>query len=214
MGHNNQGHHRTVYEWAAALPAFLVLVFVILLNTSHTMHAQILQLGERFWEGYFELRHDPVEPVCNPNTDIESELQRRIDEQNGQVIDEFDLFAPDPINPEAMRISLQSAKDECELKFSQYSDKLERITPGLETFRVLEQGISKFGEIGLSTERILLAILVLICGGTALMRRHHISLRPMITVMDYRVAAGAQAIAFSMLFYLSLIHISEPTRPY
>ncbi|MFT6422559.1 MAG: TRAP-type C4-dicarboxylate transport system permease large subunit [Thalassolituus sp.] len=201
MGHNNQGHHRTVYEWAAALPAFLVLVFVILLNTSHTMHAQILQLGERFWEGYFELRHDPVEPVCNPNTDIESELQRRIDEQDSQVIDEFDLFAPDPINPEAMRISLQSAKDECELKFSQYSDKLERITPGLETFRVLEQGISKFGEIGLSTERILLAILVLICGGTALMRRHHISLRPMITVMDYRVAAGAQAIAFSMLFY-------------
>lgn len=196
-----QGHHRTIYEWVAALPAFLVLVFVILLNTSHTMHAQLLQLGEHAWEGYFELRHDPIEPTCDPQADVDAELARRIGEQSAEASDEFDLFAPEPINPVAMRVSLQAAKDKCQASFVHYSDKLERITPGLETFRVLEKGVSTFGEIGLSTERILLAVLVLICGGTALMRRHHISLRPMITVMDYRVAAGAQAIAFSMLFY-------------
>jgi TRAP-type C4-dicarboxylate transport system permease large subunit len=47
----------------------------------------------------------------------------------------------------------------------------------------------------------MLAVLVLICGLTAVFRRHHIALRPMETVMDYRVAAGAQLISSSILFY-------------
>lgn len=201
MEHDTRAHHRTIYEWVAALPAFLVLVFVILLNTSHTMHAQLLQLGESVWEGYFQLRHDPTEPTCDIDMDIDAEVARRISEQNSQASDDFDLFAAEPINPESMRQSLQQVKDECQGKYTQYTENVERITPGLKAFRSLELGVSTFGEIGLSTERILLAVLVLICGGTALFRRHHIALRPMITVMDYRVAAAAQAIAFSMLFY-------------
>jgi len=54
--------NRSAYEWLAALPAFLVLVFVVILNTSHAIHAQLLQVGEGIWDGYFMLRSDPVEP--------------------------------------------------------------------------------------------------------------------------------------------------------
>ncbi len=193
--------HRTIYEWLAALPAFLVLVFVIILNTSHTMHAQLLQLGESVWEGYFLLRHDPVEPSCNLNMDIDVELNRLIQERNSQPVDEFDLFAPEPVDPAIMRKSLTAAKEQCQIKYDQYDATKDRITPAVQLFRSVELGVAKFGELGMATQRVMLAILVLICGGTALVRRHHISLRPMVTAMDYRVAAGAQFIAFSILFY-------------
>ena len=193
--------NRTIYEWLAALPAFLVLVFVIILNTSHTMHAQLLQLGESVWEGYFMLRHDPVEPSCNLNMDIDTELARIVEERNNQPMDEFDLFAPEPVDPAVMRKSLEAAQAQCEIKYDQYNATKDRITPAVEIFRSVELGVANFGELGMATQRIMLAILVLICGGTALFRRHHIALRPMVTAMDYRVAAGAQFVAFAILFY-------------
>ncbi|SIS76100.1 TRAP-type C4-dicarboxylate transport system, large permease component [Thalassolituus maritimus] len=193
--------NRTIYEWLAALPAFLVLVFVIILNTSHTMHAQLLQLGESVWEGYFMLRHDPVEPSCNLNMDIDTELARIVEERNNQPMDEFDLFAPEPVDPAVMRKSLEAAQTQCEIKYDQYNATKDRITPAVEIFRSVELGVANFGELGMATQRIMLAILVLICGGTALFRRHHIALRPMVTAMDYRVAAGAQFVAFAILFY-------------
>ena len=193
--------NRTIYEWLAALPAFLVLVFVIILNTSHTMHAQLLQLGESVWEGYFMLRYDPVEPSCNLNMDIDTELARIVEERNNQPMDEFDLFAPEPVDPAVMRKSLEAAQAQCEIKYDQYNATKDRITPAVEIFRSVELGVANFGELGMATQRIMLAILVLICGGTALFRRHHIALRPMVTAMDYRVAAGAQFVAFAILFY-------------
>ncbi|MEE3189368.1 MAG: C4-dicarboxylate ABC transporter, partial [Pseudomonadota bacterium] len=193
--------NRTIYEWLAALPAFLVLVFVIILNTSHTMHAQLLQLGESVWEGYFMLRHDPVEPSCNLNMDIDTELARIVEERNNQPMDEFDLFAPEPVDPAVMRKSLEAAQAQCEIKYDQYNATKDRITPAVEIFRSVELGVANFGELGMATQRLMLAIRVRLCGGTALFRRHHIALRPMVTAMDYRVAAGAQFVAFAILFY-------------
>jgi TRAP-type C4-dicarboxylate transport system permease large subunit len=186
-------------EWSTALPAFLILVFVILLNTSHTVHGQLLQLGESIWDGYFQLRQDPVAPECDPNMDIEAEVQARL--AAAPVVDEFDLFAAPPPDPEAMRKSLMASKASCAAKHAAYAANVEQITTGVEIFRILELGVAEVGEVGLSAERILLAVLVLICGGMALFRRHHIALRPMETVMDYKVAALGQMFAFAVLFY-------------
>ncbi|MDF1640885.1 TRAP transporter large permease subunit [Thalassolituus oleivorans] len=194
--------NRTLYQWLAALPAFLVLVFVITLNTSHTMHAQLLQLGEAIWEGYFQLREDPVQPSCDVNMDVEVATQRLIAERNAIPEDDgFSLFEPDPVDPVAIRKSLEAVKSQCQEKFDQYNGTKDRITTGVQIFRSVEKGIAEFGSAGMSVERILLAILVLICGGTALVTRHHIALRPTVTAMDYRVSAGAQFIAFCLLFY-------------
>src|SRR5690606_22583533 len=192
--------HRTAYEWLAALPAFVVLVFVVVLNTSSSLHAQLLQLGESMWTGYFQLRIDPVQPACNPAMDIDAELQRLIHQANNSV-DEFDLFAPEPVNEGALRQSLLASQQQCAERHVLYESAVERITPGVQIFRTIELGIAGFGEFGMNAQRIMLAVLVLICGLTALFRRHHIALRPMETEMDYRVAAGAQLIASTILFY-------------
>ena len=200
---DSQAYHRrrALVEWAAGLPAFLILVFVILLNTSTTLHGQLLQLGESVWEGYFQLRHDPVQPSCDPQMNIEAELDRRMAEQQAAQADEFDLFGAAPVDRGAMRSSLESSKASCQSKHADYISNTEQITTGVKIFRTIELGVSNFGEIGLSTERIALAILVLICGATALFRRHHIALKPMETANDFRVAAVAQGIAFAFLFY-------------
>lgn len=191
--------NRTAYEWLAALPAFLVLVFVVVLNTSGALHAQLLQLGESIWSGYFQLRIDPVEPSCNKAMDIDGELQRLIAQAN--TADDFDLFEPEPVNEDALRQSLMASQQQCAERHALYESASERITPAVRVFRSIELGVAKFGEFGLNAQRIMLAVLVLICGLTALFRRHHIALRPMETVMDYRVAAGAQLIASSILFF-------------
>lgn len=191
---------RSAYEWLAAMPAFLVLVFVVILNTSHAIHAQLLQVGEGIWEGYFTLRSDPVQPGCDVNMDIDEQLAILVAEHSVDE-DEWDLFDTEPVDEGALRQSLSAAKQQCEFKHEQYNQTAGRITTGVKVFRTLELGVARFGDFGLSAQRIMLAILVLICGLTALFRRHHIALRPMSTVMDYRVASAAQLIASGILFY-------------
>lgn len=192
--------NRTAYEWLAAMPAFLVLVFVVVLNSSHALHARLLQLGENVWDGYYQLRLDPVAPSCNPAMDIDAELARLVDEASAQD-DEWDLFEAEPVDPAVMRQSLLAAQQQCAEKHAFYNETSERITPAVVAFRTVEQAIASFGEFGMTAQRIMLAVLVLICGLTALFRRHHIALRPMETEMDYRVASGAQLIASGILFY-------------
>src|SRR5690554_3682882 len=97
--------NRTVYEWLAALPAFLILVFVVVLNTSSAIHSQLLHVGEGIWTGYFELRFDPAEPSCDRNLNIETELQRLMAEAEDAVEDEWDLLAPEPVDENILRQS-------------------------------------------------------------------------------------------------------------
>jgi TRAP-type C4-dicarboxylate transport system permease large subunit len=186
------------------MPAFLVLIFVILLNTSHATHAQLLKLGENVWDGYFLLRSDPVQPSCEINDDIDAQLARLITENSAPAEeDEWDLFDedPEPIDEGLLRQSLVNAQAVCQTKHLTYEQTVDRITPAVKVFRTIELSVAEFGEFGLHAQRIMLAILVLICGMTALFRRHHIALRPMETVMDYRVASFAQMIASGILFF-------------
>jgi TRAP-type C4-dicarboxylate transport system permease large subunit len=196
--------NRTGFEWLAAMPAFLVLIFVILFNTSHATHAQLLKLGENIWDGYFQLRSDPVQPSCVISSDIDGQLALLIAESAaGAEEDEWDFFGDDvePVNEGVLRQSLMNAQAVCQTKHQTYESTVDRVTPAVKAFRAVELAVADFGELGLHAQRIMLAVLVLICGMTAVSRRHHIALRPMITVMDYRVAAVAQTISSAILFF-------------
>ena len=156
--------NRTVYEWMAALPAFLILVFVVVLNTSSALHSQLLHLGEGIWTGYFELRFDPAEPSCDRNTDINTELQRLLAQAEDVEVDEWDLLAPEPVNEDVLRQSLLASQQQCAVRYDKYEDASSRITPGVRIFRSVELGVASFGEFGILAQRVLLALLVLICG--------------------------------------------------
>lgn len=191
---------RPLYLWLSAYPAFIILLLVVLLNTSHALHAQMLQLGEYFWDGYFQLRTTSAEPTCNLTPDIDKELQALI-EKNKQSDDVMALFEPDTIDEEALRASLMSAKKRCAEEHLAYQNIINKLTLPVKIFRTLEHAIAYVGEMGLSAQRIMLALLVVICGLTAMFKRHHVALRPSQTVMDYRVSTVAQFIASAILLY-------------
>lgn len=191
---------RPFYLWLSAYPAFIILLLVVLLNTSHALHAQMLQLGEYFWDGYFQLRTTSSEPACNLTPNIDKELQALI-AKSKQQDDVMDLFESDPIDEDALRASLISAKNRCAEEHLAYQNIVSKLTLPVKIFRALEHMIAAVGEIGLSAQRIMLALLVVICGLTAMFKRHHVALRPSQTVMDYRVSTVTQFIASIILLY-------------
>ncbi len=189
-----------LYLILSTMPAFLIMALAVVLNTSVNVHGQMLEFAERTWEGYYLLRTDPVAPPCDPNLDIEQALERKLREQEYQADDEFDLLASEPLPPEVIRQSLVAAQEECRFRYRRYENAVERITPVVKVFRTIEQGIAELGDIRMKIAGVLFAMLVLLCAGTALTRRHHISLRPAITKLDFRVSAFAQLLAFGILF--------------
>ncbi len=189
------------FLWLSAYPALLILLTVVVLNTSHALHAQMLQLGEYIWQGYFQLRTESVAPSCNPNLDIQAEIQKRLAQSQTQD-DVMDLFdEPETVDVAQLKNALTASKQRCVKQHKQYLQLVEKQTLAVKVFSQIEHGIAKIGEIGISTQRIMLALLVIICGLTTMLKRHHIALRPAHTVMDYRVSTLAQFIASSILLY-------------
>lgn len=193
--------YRPYFLWLAAYPALLILLTVVVLNTSHALHAQMLQLGENIWEGYFQLRTEIAPPSCNPHIDIEAEVAKQLanTQNKDDVMDLFD--EPEALDADALKQALLASKQRCIKQQAQYQSLLVQQSLPLKLFRNIEQGIAKIGELGISIQRIMLALLVIICGLTAMIKRHHIALRPAQTVMDYRLSTLAQFIASSILLY-------------
>jgi len=72
---------RSGIEWFSSLPACLILLLFVFFSTTTDLHNQALQLGDHLWPSYYELREDPVPPDCNPEADIESEVERLAEER-------------------------------------------------------------------------------------------------------------------------------------
>ncbi len=203
--------NRSIREWLSSLPACLLLLSVVVFSTSSDIHNKILKLGQYTWPGYYELRADPVVPECNPSIDLESELARLVAERESSS-DDLDLFESEPVNPDVLRASLLNAQTACQEKFAKYEDTKDRITPGLRMFRGVELFIGEVIAFGLTSQRFILAMLVVVCAATATFTRHHISMRPMETRIDHRVSSFLQMIANGFLFlssysFLDLTHV-------
>ncbi len=109
------------------------------------------------------------------------------------------LLGADPVSPEVMRESLENAQRACEAQFQRYESLADKITPGLRAYRSVELFVSDLIKMGLSSQRPILVILIMICAATATMTRHHISLRAAETALDYRISSLFQFMANSML---------------
>lgn len=196
----NSMRQRSLNEWLSSLPACLLLLAVVIFSTSSDIHNRILKVGQSLWDGYYELRYDPVLPQCDRNPDIEAELQKRLAASEEEDDLGLDLFEAEPVNPEVIRQSLLNAQQACEQKFQTYERTVDRITPGVKAYRAVELFLGDLIALGLTSQRFILAVLVIICAATATFTRHHIALRPVDTRLDHTVSAVLQTVANLMLF--------------
>lgn len=189
---------RSLTEWLSSLPVCILLMLVVIFSTSSDIHNQVLQVGDHFWPSYYKLRKDPVPPSCDPNIDVEAQVQARLTQTTEDELG-LDLFDAEPLNPEMIRASIENAKQDCITKFASYEEVKQRITPAVEAFRAMELTIAEVIGIGLVSQKFILIILIVICAITATMKTHHISLRPVVNKMDFYHSVGAQIIANSIL---------------
>ena len=194
---------RTTTEWLSSLPACILLLLVVIFSTSSDIHNQILRVGEHYWAGYYKLRVDPVLPTCNPQADIETQLQQRLAQSTEDDGLGLDLFDAAPVDPNLIRISLENAKQECVVKFSSYEETASRITPTVKAFRSVELFVSSAISVGLVSQKFILIIIILLCAMTATFKRHHIAMRPVVSRLDHYVAGTAQIVGNSLLLISS-----------
>ena len=190
---------RSTTEWLSSLPACVLLLLVVIFSTSSDIHNQILRVGEHYWPGYYKLRVDPVPPSCNPNVDVEAQVQKRLADSSQEDDLGLGLFEAEPVNPDLIRSSIVNAQKECQNKFTSYEETQSRITPTVETFRAVELFVSDAIGVGLVSQKFILVVLLLLCAMTATFKRHHIAMRPVLSRLDHYVAGTAQVIGNSIL---------------
>ena len=89
-------------DWLITAPVAVLLLLAIAFGTSAFIHGQLLSLGGSIWHDYNMLRFDMSQPSCDPNMDIDAEVQRRM---ANQKVDSDSLFDTGPADPDAIRRS-------------------------------------------------------------------------------------------------------------
>ncbi|HVL01187.1 MAG TPA: TRAP transporter large permease subunit [Dongiaceae bacterium] len=189
--------NRTLREWLSSLPVLLLIVMVMAISLNEKMYSQMLKVGEQLFGNYYILRIDIPTPTCDPNQDIEQALAEELERQKATQTDDFgDLFgSADSVDTEAMRTSLEGQRQACVQKHEIAKSNQERVTDSIRAYRVLDHAMLAIGHIGRDSQQLILLALIFICGLTATLTNHHISLRPLQTANDYRVSGFAQTIA-------------------
>ena len=193
-----QFYNRSYREWLSSLPLFILLLIVILSGNGEKIHARLLYMGELVWQDYFILRGDIPLPVCDVNPDIELALDKLASDAGSQ--DEMDeLFDDEPFDREAARISLESARQLCIEKHQFAQQNQARVTPAVIVFRTLETSIATISIIAYEKQRITLLLMIFICAFTCSVKQHHISFKPVTTVMDHKLSSAAQLLGNLLL---------------
>ncbi|MBW4934835.1 TRAP transporter large permease subunit [Marinobacter sp. F4206] len=200
------GLQRSGLEWFSSLPACLLLLAVVIFSTSSDIHNQMLRGGEQIWSGYYKLRMDPVAPTCNPNRDIDAAVAAELAEAPADDDPMAALLgAPEAKNPADIRLAIERALADCREAYASYESLEGQLTPGLRAYRAVELFVADLIAFGLSSQRYILVILVMLCAVTATLSRHHIAMRAMETRLDYTVSYTLQTIANAMLLGSSVI---------
>lgn len=198
---------RTGLEWFSSLPACLLLLLVVIFSTSSDIHNQMLRGGEQLWSGYYKLRSDPVEPGCNPNRDVDTEVERKLAESRKAADDPLmGLLGEQTVNPADVRAAVENAVALCREKHADYASLQGQMTPGLKAYRAVEGFVADLIALGLTSQRYILVVLVMLCAATATLTRHHIAMRAIETRLDYTLSYFLQTVANVMLLGSSLLY--------
>jgi TRAP-type C4-dicarboxylate transport system permease large subunit len=198
---------RTYREWLSSLPVFILLLTVVLAGNGEKIHARLLKVGELLWHDYYMLRADIPTPVCDPDLDIEAQLNRLEAEAEADSQDDLgELFEDEPFDREAAQISIQNAKQLCLEKHQLVQQNQSRITFPVSVFRTLETSIAAISLLAFEKQRMILILMLFICALTCTVSQHHIAFRPVITLLDHRVSTTAQLLGNAALLFSAWIY--------
>ena len=200
---------RSLREWISSLPVLLLLLTTMFLGTAEMGYSQFLKLGEYLWKDYYILRGDIPTPTCNPNPDIEAELQELLAKQSNEE-DEFGgLFGEPTDNTPALRESLQKQAALCEEKHRIATENQARVTDTVRMFRQIDYFLLKVSEFGRENQRLFLGLMLFFCAVTTTLTKHHIGLRLMTTQLDFRVGAYFMTVANVAVTYSAYSFLSN-----
>ena len=197
---------RTTVEWFFGLPIITLLILTLVIGTGEMIHGQLLKIGESMFGDakngvqYFMLRADPTPPTCNPQIDIDAEVQKQLSAPAAAADDGLgDLFgASGPADPDAIKRSLESARALCQEKFALYEKIAQRVTPDVKAFRTLETGFFALFKFGTENRPLVLLLMVALAAIITTAGSHHVVIRPASTKMSHRLSSGS--VALSSLF--------------
>ncbi|WP_227545980.1 TRAP transporter large permease subunit [Marinobacter fonticola] len=197
---------RTGREWFSSFPVCILLLLVVIFSTSSDIHNQMLRGGEQLWSGYYKLRVDLVEPTCHPNRNIEAEVQRQVREARQAPSDPLmGLLGEQTVNPADIRAAVENAAALCRERHAEFASLQGQMTPALEVYRAVEGFVADVIALGLTSQRYILVVLVMLCAATATLTRHHIAMRAIETRLDYTVSYFLQTVANVMLLGSSVL---------
>ncbi|MDE2077028.1 MAG: TRAP transporter large permease subunit [Burkholderiales bacterium] len=206
---------RTLLEWFSSLPVFALLLLTLIIGTGEMVHGQLLKLGESMFGDkadqvqYFMLRADPVKPDCNPNPDIEAQVQKEIANNSkgssgGDDIDNLFGDSTQAVDPSVIRKSVEQARDICKMKMDLYERVLKHQTPQVKLYRTLETSFFGLFQIGTDNRPLILLLMVAIAAITTTLGFHHIGIRPGHYTKDYFVQSASQTVAAGLLLFSTI----------
>lgn len=212
----NQGALARFWKWISTIVIFCLLMLTLIIGSGEMLQGQMLRYGEK-WFGdpasgvqYSFLRGDPEKPTCNPNANVDAEVQKRIKEAEN---DDFaSLFGPP--NPDELRQSVLAAQQICAEKYQTYEKLSSHISPGLKAYRTAETALLYVTRLGVDWQQVLLMIIFGIAGITTTLGLHHIAIRPPSTKKDFLVYNVSMVAATALLltstgFYLKGLIFSD-----
>ncbi len=204
---NPENLQRSWPDRLATISVLLLLVLTLVIGTGSMIHGQLLRMGERMFGDptagvqYSFLRADPEKPDCDPNPNIEAQVQQ---EMNKPADDLFgDLFGGAK-DPEQTRQSLLAAQKLCQEKFASYTVINERITPTVKAYRTFETAFFAIFRFGMENRSIILVLLIAIAAIRTTFGLHHISIRPPSTKIDFTVYGTSMVLANGLLLFSSV----------
>ena len=180
-----------------SLAALGILLFMILVTTAENLHSRMLELGVSIWPDYTFLRDESVLPACNADINVEARLQQ-LEAEFAQTQSADDLLTEE-FDREATRQSLLGRQVMCQELRRRAEASHARITPWVEAYRTADFAVAELANLALTTQRIILALLIFATAVITTQRRHHIAFRPIESQLDHRLSTSLQLVANTAL---------------
>ncbi len=190
----------------ATMLVLLLLVLTLVIGTGSMIHGQLLRMGERMFGDpaaaiqYSFLRADPEKPACDPNPNIEAQVQQEM----SKPLDEMAVMLGEIKDPEQTRLSLVAAQALCKEKFTSYEAINSHITPKVKAYRAFETAFFAIFKFGTENRSIILVLLIAVAAIRTTLGVHHIGIRPPSTKIDFLVYGISMTLANALLLFSSV----------